>query len=201
MAPDTSGVVRLAAGELDRAIADAHYQPRLRFFDTQDGLPGGAAYFNVGGITADPQGRIWVATDHGIAVADPADMPRNDVPIPIAITSIRTEAGTWTPAQRLTLPAGTSRVEIDYAGLSFTKPGTIRFRYRLSGIDKDWVDAGERRHVTYTNLSPGTYVLQISADNGDGLWTSPGTSMEITIRRSFLQSPWPMLWEPSCCWR
>lgn len=183
------GVVRIATSELDHAIADPHYQPRLRLFDTLDGLPGGAAYFNVSGITADPQGRVWVATDHGIAVADPAAMPRGRVPIPVGITAIRTDTGAWAPGHRLVLPSGTSRVDVDYAGLSFTNPARLRFRYRLSGVDKGWIEAGDRRHLTYTNLAPGTFVLTIAADNGDGMWAGQGASIEITIERSFLQSP------------
>lgn len=183
------GVIRMVRGELDRAMADPHYQPRIRLFDMSEGLPGAAAFFNVSGITADPQGRIWVATDHGIAVADPADMPPGNLPVPVSITSIHTEGASWLPGRRLVFPSGTSRIDVDYTGLSFINPGKIRFRYRLLGIDKGWVDAGNRRHVTYTNLAPGTYVLKIAADNGDGLWLSQEANLEITIQPSFLQSP------------
>ena len=46
-------------------------------------------------------------------------------------------------------------MQIDYTALRLTAPGQIRFRYRLDGFDRDWVDAGARRQAYYTNLAPG----------------------------------------------
>src|SRR2546427_2306102 len=39
----------------------------------------------------------------------------------------------------------------------------------LEGFDKDWVDAGSRRAVYYTNIPPGNYRFLVTACNNDGV--------------------------------
>ena len=43
--------------------------------------------------------------------------------------------------QAVQLGPGAHYLEFDYAGLSFTAPEKVRFKYRLDGFDKDWIDA------------------------------------------------------------
>ncbi len=45
----------------------------------------------------------------------------------------------------LSLPAGTRKLEVAYTALDFRNPRAVRFRYRLEGFEKEWVDAGPRR--------------------------------------------------------
>jgi signal transduction histidine kinase len=182
-------IVRVATSELDRAFADEHYQPAVQLFDIMDGLPGSATFFNRSGLTEDPQGRIWVATDHGIAVADPHALPHNPLAPPVAITAVRTAGGLWSNQGKVELPPATTRVEIDFTGLSFVNPERLCFRYRLSGVDRSWVDTGNRRQALYTNLAPGQYRFQVIAANNDGVWNAQGASLDIVIRPTFFASP------------
>ncbi|MGQ4827570.1 triple tyrosine motif-containing protein, partial [Enterococcus faecalis] len=64
----------------------------------------------------------------------------------------------------------------------------VRFRYRLDGVDADWVDAGNRRQAFYTRLGPGHYVFRVIAANNDGVWNDRGTQIAVTIAPTFLQS-------------
>jgi diguanylate cyclase (GGDEF)-like protein len=52
----------------------------------------------------------------------------------------------------------------------------VRFRYKLEGFDRDWVDAGTRRVAYYTNLPPGAYRFRVIAANHDGVWNEQGAS-------------------------
>jgi diguanylate cyclase (GGDEF)-like protein len=68
------------------------------------------------------------------------------------------------------LDTGSRDIEIDFTGLNFREPRSLRFRYLLDGYDTNWVDAGSRRAAFYTNLPPGDYRFQIQASlpNGGG---------------------------------
>ena len=57
---------------------------------------------------------------------------------------------------------GQENLEIQYTGLSWSRPQAIKFRFRLVGLDRDWVDAGARRTAYYSHLPPGSYTF-----NGD----------------------------------
>lgn len=58
---------------------------------------------------------------------------------------------------------------IYFSAMSYLQPSDVFYRYQLVGFDDDWVDAGDRHSVTYTNLSPGTYTLRVRAKMNDGV--------------------------------
>jgi hypothetical protein len=51
----------------------------------------------------------------------------------------------------------------------------------LEGYHKGWVQVGKQRMVTYTNLSPGTYVFNLKAANSDGVWSKAKSAIAIII--------------------
>jgi signal transduction histidine kinase len=90
----------------------------------------------------------------------------------------------------VTVPAGIHRLEIRYAGLSFSAPDRVRFRYRLEGFDKDWVNAGTRRAAFYTKVPPATYRFQVLACNNDNVWNEVGASIGVIVEPLFWQTAW-----------
>jgi hypothetical protein len=55
----------------------------------------------------------------------------------------------------------------------------------MEGFDEDWVDAGNRNFVTYTNLDAGKYTFLLKGSNSDGMFNN--TPRKITIR---IRPPW-----------
>jgi PAS domain S-box-containing protein len=92
------------------------------------------------------------------------------------------------PSAPLTLEAGTKSLEFRYAAINLTAPEKVHYQYRLEGFDKEWVDAGTRRHASYTNLRPGKYRFQVRAASDDGPWSTATAS--IRQRAFFYQTPW-----------
>jgi signal transduction histidine kinase len=88
------------------------------------------------------------------------------------------------------LTPGPHRLEFRYAGLSFDAPERVRFRYRLEGLDSDWVEAGTRRAAFYGFVPPGSYRFQVIACNGDGIWNNAGASLSLMVRPYFWQTWW-----------
>jgi signal transduction histidine kinase len=88
------------------------------------------------------------------------------------------------------LPSTASDIEIDYTALSLAAPGRVQFRYRLLGVDRDWVDPGQRRAAFYTNLWPGRYTFQVIAANNDGVWNRQGATLVFTLAPAFYQTSW-----------
>lgn len=64
---------------------------------------------------------------------------------------------------KITIESGQKTVSVRFATTNYVKQSHTRVEYRLTGFEQKWVDAGERREITYTNLSPGNYTLQIRA--------------------------------------
>src|SRR5260370_31782204 len=114
-------------------------------------------------------GRLWFATNNGLAWIDPAYIVRNGVPPPVSILSIGNEKGRQPTSSAVKFPAGTHNVEIDYTALSLSIPERVEFRYKLEGMDKDWQNVGTRRQAFYTSLGPGRYRFRVIACNNHGL--------------------------------
>jgi signal transduction histidine kinase len=94
------------------------------------------------------------------------------------------------PAEPLRIPRGRRQVEFHYTGLNLTAPERVRFRYRLEGLDSDWVEAGARRVANYGYLPPGNYRFRAAGQNGNGVWTEADTSLALVVPRRYWQTWW-----------
>ncbi|PQA59563.1 hybrid sensor histidine kinase/response regulator transcription factor [Siphonobacter curvatus] len=77
---------------------------------------------------------------------------------------------------------------INFEALNFTVPEYNQYKYKLEGVDNQWIDAGKEHSAYYTNLSPGEYTFQVIASNNDGLWNNQGTSVRIKVAPPFWQT-------------
>jgi signal transduction histidine kinase len=135
-------------------------------------------------------GSLWFPTQNGVAFVDPARVPVATEPPRVNIESLLadftpiplTSAAKLSPRQR--------NFEIQYTALSFTSPERIRFRYKLEGVDTEWVDAGARRTAYYSHVPQGKYRFQVIAASRDGAWNPLGKSIEIELLPYIYETWW-----------
>ena len=135
-------------------------------------------------------GKLWFPTPVGAAVIDPNNIALNLTPPPVHLENMFADSKFVALTEPARLPAGTQRLEFQYAGLSFIAPKKMRYRYRLEGFDKDWIEAGNQREAFYTNLPYGDYNFHVIADNNDGVWNETGASYAFRIKPFFYQTWW-----------
>jgi len=138
-------------------------------------------------------GELWFATPKGLVEVAPARFPVNTVPPPVALERFAVDdvAQALRAADSLLrIEAGHVHFQFDYAGLSFTAPQKVRYRYKLEGFDRDWTEAGARRSAYYTNIKPGRYTFRVQAANNDGLWNTEGAALTFELKPHFYQTLW-----------
>lgn len=135
-------------------------------------------------------GTLWFPTIKGVAMIDPARIRINSQPPPVVIEQIRIDDQSIAPSDRLELPPGTTRFDLYYTAPSFVAPEKVRFKYKLEGFDKDWIDSGTRRIAYYTNLRPGAYKFRVIAGNNDGVWNETGAAFGLYLKPYFYQTYW-----------
>jgi signal transduction histidine kinase len=133
---------------------------------------------------------LWFATLDGVSFIDPAHMPENRVPPPVAIENVLVDDHPRPVEGELRIQPGANRVEFQYAGLSFVAPQKVQYRYQLQGFDREWIDAGNRRAAFYTNLPPGNYRFRVLAANNDGVWNTTGASFGLRMLPHYYQTWW-----------
>ena len=191
-APSGSPAFRRKKFAAPRTIRDTRWSNER--LDFRDGLDGSAAQIRPQPtVVAGTDGRLWFATTLGVAWLDPSAVPRNPTPPPVAIRRLAAGAKSWPAGPDLRLPIRTTNLRIEYTALSLSIPDRVRFRYRLTGSDTGWTDAGERREAFYTNLGPGTYRFQVAAANEDGVWNEQGAAVDFTIPPAITQTRWFLL--------
>lgn len=184
------GLVRLESSLLRRAM-QAGQQVTPRLFDAVDGMPGIALQSGpIATATLADDGLLWLATNQGLAWLDTKRSHVNTLAPSVRIGDVLYGSEQQPLRDGLRLPAGTSQLQIDYVALSLARPERNRYRYRLSGVDDGWQDAGSSTRAYYTNLAPGSYRFDVEAANEDGIWSTVPASRSFRIAPTFIQTVW-----------
>ena len=187
---ENRGVIRIAAAEVAAILRDRSHRTHYDLFNSLDGLSGATEQVTNPTAIRGTDGRLWFTTTNGAAWVDPRRLYRNKLPPPVVIQSIVADGQTYSAYGELALPGRTTRLQIAYAGLSFSVPERVQFRYRLKGLDREWQSAGTRRTADYTKLSPGWYDFQVTAANDAGVWNEVGAHLSIRIVPAWYQAWW-----------
>jgi hypothetical protein len=85
---------------------------------------------------------------------------------------------------------------IGFAALAFAGQDGIRFRYRLRDVDTEWFHTDSTRpFVSYTNLSPGSYLFEVQVTDVPQIWPRPAKELEIVV----LPPWWSKWWFRALC--
>jgi ligand-binding sensor domain-containing protein/signal transduction histidine kinase len=202
------GVLRVNKRDLTAFDADPKFKVPWTLFEKADGM---ASQVCVG--VAKPSafkskdGRLWFATTKGLAVTDPKlQIAKNEKPPFVVIQQviadqrrvgvrganvhIKNHRSFARDSSALNLPPGRGELEFHYTALSYTVPEKNRFRYKLEGLDRDWVDAGERHVAFFNNVPPGHYMFRVTACNNDGVWNPVGSSVKVSLLPHYWQTWW-----------
>jgi ligand-binding sensor domain-containing protein len=166
---------------------------RGRFYNffIQDGLP--CENFNDKSLGIYPSsGKIYAGGMDGFVLFHPDSIRNNEFVPQVAISSLKkyvfsdgqnkaVEVAGISALERIDLPFSENTLTFEFAALDFRNPSKNQFAYRLLGMSDTWIRLGSVREVTFSNLAPGRYTLQVRGTNSDGLWNETGTSLEMKL--------------------
>lgn len=138
----------------------------------------------------DSLGRIYFPTVAGVAVVDPGLVKKSNVSPHVYIEKLNTDEGPVTLSSGISLPYDTPYLEILFTAINFSEPDKVEFRYKMEGLNDDWIEVGNRREALYSKIPPGNYTFRVIAGNSDGVWNMKGASLAITVIPPFWQTGW-----------
>ncbi|WP_121808665.1 sensor histidine kinase [Mucilaginibacter kameinonensis] len=175
----------------------------LKNFFMDDILPGKDIFRGIDNVNRLADGRMLFPLSNGIAVFNPKDLNDNPYAPVVHIESVAYSNpkssgnainNVLTYGRKtLELPYDQNRVQLNFVGLQYDNPEQNIYAYKLDGYDKNWVQAGTNRSVTYNNLSAGTYVFHVRAANSSGVWNKTGDSITIVIATAWYLRWWAWL--------
>jgi signal transduction histidine kinase/ligand-binding sensor domain-containing protein len=196
------GIVRVSKRELNEFADGGNRVPTFVTYGTFDGLP---ALQCSGGSQPNcwrgRDGRLWFTTVKGAVWVDPSALRLNRLPPPVRIEEVWVDgeniAKKTAPSRpaaavppQMRIAAGRHYFEFKFSALSFTSPDKVKFKWRLKGMEEDWVDGGDRHAVSYGFIPPGDYQFQVQACNNDGAWNETGAVVKLTVLPYFWQQWW-----------
>lgn len=189
MLEDTKG--RLWLGT-DKGIFLTH-QGKLINHKSENGLNG--KEINRSAFQVMPDGSIWIGTDQGLSVYNPEDDIVPDIIPKVRIKQLIAEGHVLNSKEVQRLNYDHNNLEFLFQPISFYQPDNNNYRYKLEGLDKNWIYSGNHltNQVRYTNLSPGSYTFVIQARTGNGPWSEPARSSLIHIQLPYYQTWWFIL--------
>ncbi len=161
-------------------------------YDMSDGLQDNE--FNVGAHFASQSGEMFFGGVRGFNAFFPEDIQRNPHVPPLVITTFyifnQPVRHDLLAGEQIELSYREDFIAFEFSALDFNSPEKNQYTYQLEGLDDEWIEAGTRRYVSYTNLGGGDYVFRVRGSNNDGVWNESGASVRITVIPPFWETTW-----------
>ncbi len=163
-------------------------------FDVSDGLVSNE--FNYGAFKKLDNGNLMFGSANGVTYFNPNAITKNAFVPPVSITSFLVNNKPFLieneneDDETIRLDYNQNTISFNFVALSYSQPNKNQYAYKLDGFDDDWIEIGNNKSATYTNLNSGNYTFRVKAANNDGLWNEIGDSMKLKIK----PAPWLTWW-------
>ena len=197
--PDRSGHLWLSTNRGLCRFDTRTYE--VRNYTADDGLPSDE-FMPYHDITL-PDGRLIFGGIDGYTIFDPKRIREDPFKPTVALTALRINnqlvsattpdsplGGDINAARDITLAYDQNFLSLDFAALQFNQSRKNQYRYKLIGLDNDWVYSGNQAMATYTNLPPKTYTFVVNGSNTSGIWSPHVHQLQITIQPPLWATWW-----------
>ena len=169
----------------------SRFNPKTKEFinyNVSDGLP--ANDFYVAHVINGKETLVF-GTDNGLVFFHPDSIQNNATPPPVYITGFQVmEEEQVVPTEPIALPYDQNFLSFDFVALNYQAPEKNAYAYQMDGLDEDWVESGDRRFASYTNLDPGEYTFKVKASHNKGSWNEAASAIQFTILPPWWQTWW-----------
>jgi hypothetical protein len=166
---------------------------KVEIFDKSQGIQGNEFKYNSQLILSD--GRMMFGGVNGLTVFHPDSIKNSSIIPAVVFTDLKLFSESAIPgakgsplkshinfANQIKFNHKQSVFTIEFASLDYNSPVKNKYMYKLEGFDENWIQAGNRRFVTYTNLDAGKYTFLLRGSNSDGVWNDTPRRIIIQVR-------------------
>lgn len=174
---------------------------KLTRYDKNDGLQGNS--FKVGASFKGKDGRLYFGGLNGLNYFYPDSIKTNELSAAPVLTDIfinnsfinntssQIDSGNINSpelkerieySKDLILNYLQNNFELTFSAMNFANPKKCKYRYKLTGYDKNWhYTDGKNPRAAYNNLDYKDYTFVVEASNNDGIWSSRQAKILLTI--------------------
>lgn len=161
------------------------------FFDQFDNIQGNhfyqnSLYYSRGGV-------LFLGGFNGINYFRPEAVRAADDSLQVTVTGVRINNEHVAHDSRqgtVWLPYDQNSIDIDFVAPYFSNTGRVQYRYRLAGLDGQWVAHGNNNSVRFSSLPPGAYTFAVAASTSGEKWFEAARPFSFIIRPPFWNTWW-----------
>ncbi|MCB9344971.1 MAG: histidine kinase [Lewinellaceae bacterium] len=143
---------------------------------------------NLNALWTDASGHVWLGSENGIVRSAAYKEDLTDDPQP-GIIGISVFLQPIDFSKRTVFDHDQNNFLINFIGLWYTNPESVRYRYRLDGYDTEWKISKDHT-CSYPKLPPGNYVFRLQASEHGNFANVPEVSWNFTISQPFWKRWW-----------
>lgn len=177
------------------------YSKKVKSYDIHDGLPDNS-FFQKSAMQS-RSGEIYFGSRKGFTVFNPVELKEPAVPAHFYFTDLyvynepQYPGGKNSPLNKvlsfsdtIVLSPKQSFFSIGFEVINLYAPGKTRYSYKLDGLHSQWIDANGDRKISFMNLQPDNYKLEVRYTDMNGTWHVAPKTLFIKILPAWWQTWW-----------
>ena len=156
-------------------------------YNREDGLAWDDCAAN--SFLAESDGTVWIGTLRGMSRYRPLIEPGPPVAPPAVVTAVKFGLRKGDPLVSSEVSFRDRDFMVSFSALSFVSERDMRFRYRLEGMDDQWIETASRE-ARYSTLPAGRYRFEVMARHGTGPWGRTPATVSFRIIPPWWQTWW-----------
>lgn len=133
--------------------------------------------------------KVYVATSNGLNIID-ISKEENSIFAPrIYINEVHLNNNNIETTNNQTFDYQSNNIQFNFSGISFKSLGNITFKYRLLGLEPEWIET-KNNTVRYSSLPPNNYTFEVKAISKNNLESSNPSIFMFTIKPPLYKTWW-----------
>ncbi len=161
-------------------------------YDLADGVQ--SYEFNINSYHKAKNGELFFGGVHGLNTINPKLIKSNRDKPPIALTFIEymTRDGIRRKyinnVKEVEINSDVYQFTIYFSALDFCRPEKNNYSYLMKNHGNAWINIGNQRYTTFSDISPGDYTFWVRGSNNDLYWNNTGTSIRVIVNPAWYNS-------------
>lgn len=135
---------------------------------------------NSDAFAAEPDGTVWIGTSAGLSRFHESEVKASPGPPRVVLTSVQLGGHPQTLHSKVKVEYRWNTLTVRFAVLSFSRPSSQRFRYRVVGLSSEWQNTSQRE-MQFAEMPPGDYRLEVYGFDGYKEWSREPAVFAFTI--------------------
>jgi PAS domain S-box-containing protein len=135
------------------------------------------------------QNTIYSGTNNGVLVFRASQLKIDSLKPSVFIKSLQVNFKPFVLDSVHEFRYSQNNLAISFDGIWLKNPDKLMFRYKLEGLENEWLYSNTGKVVSYINLSPGAYTFIVQSKNEEDVW-SDKAGYSFTILTPLWQRWW-----------